>query len=110
MPQEVRVDALRFEPGLRSEAAQDEKDARAGQRAAARVEEELLLVAALEERAPAGDVEPEGFRGFAPDRDDAFLAPLPHAADKPMLEIDGLPVEGDRLADAQSGSIEELAE
>src|SRR5690348_9834533 len=77
--EEVRVNALRFEPRLRGQAAQDEEDAGAGQRAAARVEEELLPVAALEERATASEVEAKRFGSFPSDRDDSFLAPLADA-------------------------------
>src|SRR5947208_12726470 len=110
MAQEVRVDALRFEPCLRGEAAQDEEHTAAGQRAAAGVEEQFLPVAPLEKRASAGEIKAKRFRGLPSDGDDAFLAPFAEAANEPVFEIDGLAVEPDRLAHAQSGSVEQLAE
>src|SRR5215470_16528806 len=61
-------------------------------------------------RATAREVAAEGVRCLAPDRNDSFLAPLAEAANEPVLEIDGLPVELDRLAHAQPGAVEELAE
>ena len=104
------MDALRFEPSLRGEAAQDEEHPAAGQRAAAGVEEQFLPVAPLEKRASAGEIKAKRFRGLPSDGDDSFLAPLAEAANKPVFEIDRLAVEPDRLADAQSGSVEQLAE
>ena len=52
--QQVRVDALGLEPGLRGEAPQDQERAGAGQAAALGVEEQLGPVAAVEVRAAAG--------------------------------------------------------
>src|SRR6185437_6269357 len=98
--QEMGVDPLGLEPGLRGELAQDEKDARARERAAARVEEQLLPVPPVEVGPAAGEIAAESFRGLPPDRDDPLLAALAEAADEAVLEIHGLPVERDRLAHA----------
>jgi hypothetical protein len=97
--QEVGMDALGLEACLVGESAQDEKDARAGERTAARVQEQLLPVTPVEVRPTAREVAAEGVRCLPPDRDYAFLAPLAEGPDEPVLEIDGLSVEGDRLAD-----------
>ena len=51
--QEMRVDALRFEPRLLGQLAQDQEGAGPGQGAAAGVQEELRPVARVEERSPA---------------------------------------------------------
>src|SRR4029077_15867577 len=80
------------------------------QRAAVRVEEQLLPVAAVEIRAAAGEVAAHRVGCLPSDRHDSFLAPFSEGAHEPVLEIDGLPVECDRLAHAQPGSVEELAE
>ena len=97
-------------PALSGKAAQDEEDTGAGERPAVRVQEQLLPVAAVEVRPTAREVAAEGFRCLPPDRHDPFLAALAEAADESVLEIDGLPVERDRLADAQPGAVEELTE
>src|SRR4051812_41324055 len=104
------MDAFGLEPCLRGQAAQDEEHTAAGQRAAAGVEEQFLPVAPLEKRATSGEVEAKGLGRFPTDGDDPFFAPLAEAAHEPVFEIDGLAVEPDRLADAQSGSVEQLAE
>src|SRR4051812_22705107 len=108
--QEVRVDAFGLEPCLVGEATQDEEDTGAGERPAVRVQEQLLPVAAVEVRSTAREVAAEGIRCLPPDRHDPLLAALAEAADEPVLEIDGLPVERDHFAHAQAGAVEELAE
>ena len=111
--QDAERKALGVEDSLKEiagKAAQDEEDTGAGERPAVRVQEQLLPVAAVEVRPTAREVAAEGFRCLPPDRHDPFLAALAEAADEPVLEIDGLPVERDRLADAQAGSVEELTE
>jgi len=52
VPEEVRVNTCRIEPCPVGETAEDQKRARARERAAAGVEEELGAVAAVEMRAP----------------------------------------------------------
>src|SRR5947209_7630973 len=106
----MRVDALGLEAGLSGEAAQDKEDAGARERAAVRVQEQLLSVSPVEVRAAAGEVAAEGVRGLASDRHDSLLAPLAEGADEPVLEVYGLPVERDRLAHAQTGSVQELSQ
>jgi hypothetical protein len=49
VPQQMGMDAPGVEPGLLGESAQDQEGARARQRAAARVQEQVLAVAAVEE-------------------------------------------------------------
>src|SRR5947209_967955 len=110
VPQEVGVDAIRLEPGGGGELAQDEERARARERAALGVEEELGAVAAIEKRAPAGEIAAEGLRRLAADRNDALLRAFAEAADEAALEIDGRAVEPDCLADAQARSVHELDE
>src|SRR4051812_22356392 len=56
MAQQVRVDALGLEARAAGEAAQDQEGARAGERAALRVEEELRSVPLVEVGAPVGEV------------------------------------------------------
>src|SRR3990172_8002357 len=54
--QEMRVDALRLEPGLRRQSTQDEERSRPCQRPALRVQEELGTMPAVEERTAAGGI------------------------------------------------------
>src|SRR5215470_10854327 len=106
----MRVDALGLEPCFVGEAAEDQERTGTGERAAVRVQEQLLPVAPVEMRATAREVAAEGVRCLAPDRNDPFLAPLAEAANEPVLEIHGLPIERDSLAHAQPCSVQELAE
>src|SRR6478735_7438028 len=108
--QEVGVDPLRLEAGLVGQPPQDEEDAGPGERPAVRVEEQLLPVAPVEMGPAAREVATEGVRCLPPDRYDSFLAAFAEGADEPVLEINGLLVEPDRLADAQPGAVEELGE
>src|SRR6266404_3771015 len=104
------MDTTWLEPGFFREAAQDEKGARARERPAARVEEELGAVALVEIRPPARQVAPQRLDGFASHRHDALLRALADAADDALLEIDARLVEADGLADAQACAVEELDE
>src|SRR5581483_9059317 len=108
--QEMRVDPPGLEAGLLRELAEDEEDAGAGERAAARVEEELGAMVLLEERPPVGEVAAERLGRLPPDRDDALLVPLAGAADEAVLEIDRLPVERHGLAHAEPAAVEQLRE
>src|SRR5947208_10459800 len=54
--QEVRVDALGLEPCLAGQAPQDEEDAGARERPAARVEEQLLPVPPVEVRTASREI------------------------------------------------------
>jgi hypothetical protein len=100
MPEEMRVHSLRLEPGLLRELAEDQERARARQRTALCVEEELRSMAPVEVRPPAREVAPQRLDGFRADRDDALLLALPDAADEALVEVDAGAVEADRLADS----------
>src|SRR6187551_635967 len=93
VPQEVRVHALRLEPGLDGEAAQDEEGARAGERAALGVQEEVGPVALVEIRPPAGEVAAHGLDRLAAERDDPLLVALADAADEPLVEVHAAELE-----------------
>src|SRR3954447_2735847 len=98
MPEEVRVDAVRFEPGPLGDPAQDQERARAGQRPALGVQEQLRAMAPVEVGAAAGEVAAERLGGGATDRDDPLLVALADAADDSLVEVDPRPLEPDRLA------------
>src|SRR5436305_6888173 len=110
MPQEVGMDAIRLQACHGGELAQDEKCARACQRAALGVEEELGAVAAVEIRPSPGEIAAKGLHGLPADRDDSLLRALAETADEPAFQVDGRAVEPDRLADAQAGPVQELDE
>ena len=97
-------------PARRGEPAQDQERARAGERAALRVQEELRPVPPVEVRAAAGEVAPERLDRLAADRDDALLAALADDAHEPVVEVDAALLEPDRLRDAQARAVEELDE
>src|SRR5581483_7285813 len=97
--EEMRVDPRRVETGPLGQPAQDEKGARARQRAAARVEEELAAVAPVEVRPSARQVAAKRGRGRAPDRHDALLPALAGDADEPAVEVDAAAFEADGLGD-----------
>ena len=78
--------------------------------AAARVQEELRAVAAVEVRPAAREVAAQRLGGVAADRDDALLAALADHADEPVVEVDAGPVEPDRLRDPEAGAVEQLDE
>src|SRR5437588_10918376 len=96
--EEVWVDALGLEPRLRREPAQDQEGAAARQGAAACVQEELGPMAAVEVRAPAGEVAAHRLSGRATERDDALLPAFAEAADEAAVEIDSAFFEADGLA------------
>ena len=74
------MDAPRLEPGLLRELAQDEERARARERAALRVQEELRPVPAVEKGPAPGEIAAEGVDGAPSERHDALLAALAHGA------------------------------
>ena len=108
--QQVGVDAARLEPGDRGQPAQDQEGARAGQRPALRVQEELGAVAAVEVGAAAREVAAQRLDRWPPDRDDALLAALADDAHEPVVEVDAALLEPDRLGDAQPRAVEQLDE
>ena len=86
MTEQVRVHARRVEPGLLGAALEDQEGARARERAALRVEEELGAVPAVEVRPAAREVAPKRLDGLASDRHDPFLVPLADAAHEALVE------------------------
>src|SRR5437588_4464250 len=110
VPEQVGMDPLRLEPRASREPPQDEERARARERAALRVQEELGPVAPVEERTTAGEVAAQRLGRLAADRDDPLLVALAEAADEPVLEVDAAPLERHRLRDAQARAVEELGE
>jgi hypothetical protein len=77
MAEEVGVHAGRLQTGLACQPAQDEKDARAGERAALRVEEELGAVPAIQMRPAAGEVRRRALAASRPSGTTRSLSPLP---------------------------------
>src|SRR3982751_5389782 len=59
VPEQVRVDALRVEAGLAGELAEDQERAGAGERAAARIQEQLRAMPHVEERPAAREIAPQ---------------------------------------------------
>src|SRR5215203_4396613 len=108
--EQVRVDTLRVEARLPGQLAEDQEGARARQRAAARVQEQLRPVPCVEERPTAREVAAQSVGAGPAERDDALLAALADAADEPPLEVDAALLEPDRLADAEAGAVEQLDE
>src|SRR5215211_4260337 len=108
--EQVRVHARGVEAGLLSAALQDEESARARERSALRVEEQLRPVAPVEVRPPAREVAPDRLDGLASDRNDPFLVSLAEAADEALVERDRRPLERDGLGHAKAGAVEELHE
>ena len=104
------MDAARLEPGSLGQRAEDEERTRPGEPAAARVEEQLGSVAAVEKGPAAREIAAEGLGGAAADRNYALLPALAGAADEPLVEVDRGTLEPDRFADAEPGAVEELYE
>ena len=110
MAEEVRVHACRIETRFRGQAPEDEEGAGPGQRAALRVEEKLRAVPAVEERPAPGEVAAHSLDAFSSKRDDPLLVSLAEAPHDAVVQVDPAPVEPDRLADPEPGSVEELDE
>jgi hypothetical protein len=110
VPEEMRVDPLGLEPGLRSQPAQDQERACPREGAAAGVQEEVGPVAAVEVGSPARQIAAYRLGGAAADRDDPLLPALADAADEPSVEVDGPLLEAHRLADPEARAVEELDE
>jgi hypothetical protein len=108
--QEVRVDAPRLQAGLPGELAEDEERAGPGQRPAARVEEELRPVTAIEVGATQREVAADGLGRRSSERDDPLLPALAEHADDPLVEVDAALLEPDGLGHAQAGAVQELDE
>src|SRR5215208_7196002 len=110
VPEEVRMDALRFQTCGRGEPSQDQEGAGASEPAALRVQEELRSVLRVEERPASGQVALEGLRGLPADRHDPLLRSLADAANQARVEVDARLLHPHGFADAQAGAIEELNE
>ena len=104
------MDATRLEPGAVGQLAQDEEGAGAGERAAARIQEELRAVPPVEMRAAEREVAAHGFRGRSTERHEALLAALSDHADDALLDRDAALLEAGRLGHAQPGAVEQLHE
>src|SRR3954447_16660167 len=104
------MDALRREPGFLCELPEDEERACARERPALRIQEQLWAVPLVEIRPAAGEVAVQRVDGRPADRDDPLLRALAERADEALLRVDARPVEADRLADAETGAVQELDE
>ena len=82
------MDAAGLEAGTVGELAQDEEGAGAGERASARVQEELRAVAAVEVRAAEREIAPHGLRGRPPDGTSRSFPPFAEHADDAFLDGD----------------------
>ena len=103
VPQQVRVDAPGLEPGGLGEPAQDQERARAGERAALGVQEELGPVAAVEVGPAAREVAAERLDRLASDAGrPAPCRPCRCTRTTPVVEVDAVLLEPDRLRDAQA--------
>ena len=94
----------------RGETPEDQEGTGSRQGAAARIQEELRPVARVEKRPAARHVAANGLDGGPPDRDDAFLRPLPERPDDARIEIDIRAAEADGFADAEPGAVQQLDE
>src|SRR5688572_28836587 len=106
----MRVDPLRVQARLGREPADDQERARACERAALGVEEDLRAVAPVEVGAPAGEVAPQRLDRLLPERNDALLVALADAAHRAVLQVDTATLEPDRLTHAEPAAVQELDE
>ncbi len=97
--EEVGMDARRLESCLSGQASENEKRACPRERAAAGVEEELGAVPAVKVGASQGEVSADRLRGRPAERDEALLPAFSEHADDSLLDVDGAPVQPDRLRD-----------
>src|SRR3954451_21661554 len=91
-----RMNTFRVEAGFLGGLAQDEERARARQRAALGVQEELGPVSLVEERAAVREVATECVDGLTADRDDALLRALADRPHDAVLQVDACTLEADR--------------
>ncbi len=108
--EQMGVNPSRLEPCLVRELSQDEECAGSRQWAATCVQEQLGPVASVEMRTTEREVAPHRLGGWAPERDEPFLATLSDHSDDSLLERDAALVQADRLRDAQAGPVQELDE
>src|SRR5215210_1042724 len=95
--EQVGVDPLGLEARLSGELPQDQEGARAGQRPALRVQEQLGPVAAVEVRSAVGEVAAKSLGCLPADRNDSLLAALADRAHEPVVEVDAAAFEPDGL-------------
>ena len=110
MPEEVRVHPDGLEARALRELAQDEERAGARERSAARVQEELSAVAAIEVGTTEREVAANGLGGGSSERHETLLPALAEDTDDAFLERDARFLEPGGLRDAQPGAVEELDE
>ena len=110
VPQKMRMDAAGLEAGAIRQLAQDEEGTGAGERTAARIQEELGAVAAVEVRTAEGEVAPHGFRGRPSERDEPLLSAFAEHADDALLDGDAALLQTGRFRDAKAGAVEQLHE
>jgi hypothetical protein len=110
MAQEVGMHAFRLQTGLAGQPPQDQEGSGPGQGPSLRVEEQLRSVPPIEVRPSERHVTPECVHCLAADRDHALLAALADRPDEPLLQIHACSIEPDRLADSETGAVEELDE
>src|SRR5439155_1004377 len=89
----------RLETGLRRQLPKDQERARTRQRAAARVQEQLRAMPAVEMGPPAREVAAKRLDRGPADRDDPLLVSFADDADETLVEVDAFPVETGPLAD-----------
>ena len=91
VPQQVRVHPAGLQTGAVGEPPEDEERARAGERAAARIEEQVGAVTPVEVRPADRQVAAQRLGGRPAERDEALLASLAEHADDASLEVDRRP-------------------
>src|SRR5213083_2301576 len=101
------MDTPRLQPRARSEPAQDQEGARAGEPTPSRVQEELWPVPRVEVRPAAGHIAAEGVHRGAADRDDPLPAALADGAHEASVQVDARAAETDRFRDAEAGAVQE---
>src|SRR6266850_2720220 len=69
---------------------------------------DVRLATGRSKRPPVVEPGADGLRRGLVERHESLLAPLSHRADDPLVQIDVLEVEGNQLAQAQSGRVEQL--
>ena len=110
MAEEMRVDSPGLEAGSFRELAQNQEGARAGQRAAAGVQEELGSVPAVEVGAAESEVAAYGLCSRTPEGYQALLVPFAENADDPLFGHDATLRESDSLGHSEACAVEELDE
>ena len=108
--EEMGVHASGLEARSIGELAENEEDAGTRQRAAARVEEQLGPIPAIEVWPAERQVPPHRLGGRPSERNEPLLVSLSEHADDPLVEGDAALLEPDCLGDAQTSSVEELDE